>query len=91
MPARDWLEGIEIDRKVYGILMNRLDRVAAGNFGDCRPVGEGVSELRIDFGPGYRIYYALDGELIILLFGGTKKTQASDITKAKHFWSDYNA
>ncbi len=91
VPARDWLERIESDKKIYSILMNRLDRVATGNFGDCKPVGDGVSELRVDFGPGYRIYYGIDREIIVLLFGGTKKTQTSDIAKAKRFWSDYNA
>ena len=61
-----------------------------GNFGDWRSVGEGVSELRVDFGPGYRLYYGRDGaELVILLGGGTKKRQASDIEMARKFWEAY--
>jgi putative addiction module killer protein len=91
-PAREWLDQIEASDKVlYGIISNRLDRVSAGNVGDCEPVGEGVSELRIDIGPGYRIYFGIDGDFIILLLGGMKKTQTRDIKRAKEFWGDYNA
>ena len=91
-PARDWLDDIEArDKSLYGSTSNRLDRVSGGNFGDCEPVGEGVSELRIDIGPGYRIYFGIDGDFIILLLGGMKKTQDKDIKKAKEFWRDYNA
>jgi len=82
----DELEG----QRVYGIILNRIDRVENGNLGDCHGVGGGVSELRIDFGPGYRVYFGQDGDLIVLLNGGTKKTQASDIKQAKDFWRDYN-
>jgi putative addiction module killer protein len=67
-----------------------LTRMAAGNFGDYKSVGDGVSECRIDFGPGYRIYYGRDGaEIVILLAGGTKKRQAKDIAEAKARWRDY--
>ncbi len=85
-----WMEGLR-DSKGRGIIWNRLDRVEDGNFGDCEPVGEGVFELKIDFGPGYRVYFGEDGDLVILLLGGTKKTQAKDIVKAKEYWRDYNA
>lgn len=62
----------------------RIDRAAAGNLGTCAPVGEGVSEMKIDFGPGYRVYFVQRGlELIILLAGGDKSTQAKDIALAK--------
>ena len=68
----------------------RIDRLELGNFGDWRSVGEGVSELRVDFGPGYRVYYGRDGaELVILLGGGTKKRQARDIELARKFWETY--
>lgn len=68
----------------------RLKRLASGNPGDVRPVGKGVSELRIDMGPGYRVYYAADGdELILLLAGGDKSTQARDIEKALALWKDW--
>ena len=91
-PAREWMDDIEACNKtLYGVISNRLDRVSDGNFGECEPVGEGVSELKIDVGPGYRIYFGIDGDFIILLLGGTKKTQSKDIKKSKEFWRDYNA
>lgn len=62
----------------------RIRRVSLGNFGDAKPVGEGVSELRVDYGPGYRVYFARRGEaLVILLCGGDKATQGRDIERAK--------
>lgn len=65
-------------------------RLELGNFSNVEPVGEGVSEYKIDFGPGYRIYFALDGnELIILLGGGSKKRQSRDIENAKTYWRQY--
>lgn len=68
----------------------RLRRVLAGNFGDCKPVGEGVSELRVDVGTGYRIYYGRHGQaLVILLCGGDKSSQQADIKRAKEYWSDW--
>ena len=70
----------------------RIRRLADGNPGDVRPVGNGVSELRIDAGPGYRIYYATRGEeLILLLAGGDKSTQARDIETALALWQDWKA
>jgi putative addiction module killer protein len=68
----------------------RIDRAESGNFGDHKFESDGVWELRIDYGPGYRVYYALDGDrIILLLVGGDKSTQASDLTKAVKFWRDY--
>ena len=65
-------------------------RIKVGNFGDHKGLGKGVSELRIDFGPGYRVYYGRDGDsLVILLAGGTKKRQARDIEKAQALWNEY--
>ena len=79
-----WLDGLR-DTKARARIQARLDRVAEGNPGDVKPVGEGVSELRIDFGPGYRVYFKSRGrELIVLLAGGDKKTQANDIKMALH-------
>lgn len=62
-----------------------------GNLGDAKPVGEGVSERRIDFGPGYRVYFGQDGArlVVVLLAGGTKKRQQRDIDAAKTMWADY--
>lgn len=69
----------------------RLNRLAFGNAGDVKSVGEGVSELRIDYGPGYRIYYKRRGEeLIILLCGGNKTSQDEDIKRAKKLAKDWN-
>ena len=77
-----WLDGLR-DMKARARVQARLDRMAEGNPGDIKPVGEGVSELRIDFGPGYRVYFKSRGhEIIILLAGGDKKTQANDIKVA---------
>ena len=90
-PARDWLDRIE-GQPAYHRIMARLDRVEQGNFGEHRPVGEGVSELVIDFGPGYRVYYGLDGaDIVILLVAGSKATQQQDIETAKEYWRKYNA
>ena len=90
IPFGEWMDELE-GSKAYAIILNRLDRVENGNFGDCHPVGEGLSELRIDFGPGYRIYFGQDGDLIVLLGGGTKRTQADDIKRAKRRWKEYHA
>jgi putative addiction module killer protein len=80
------------NKQVYGTVMTRLERVEMGNLGDHHGVGEGVFELRIDVGPGYRVYFGKDGErLVILLIAGTKKTQRRDIETAKQFWRDYHA
>ena len=68
----------------------RVDRALLGNFGDHRSAGGGVMELRIDYGPGYRVYLALHGEdIIVLLCGGDKSTQEKDIAKAHEYWDDY--
>lgn len=72
------------DRRAARIIAMRIDRAAFGNFGDAKPVGEGVNEMRVHYGPGYRVYFVQRGKtLVILLSGGTKKTQAKDIKKAK--------
>lgn len=87
-PFAAWLAGVE--GKLFAIVTIRLKRVEKGLFGDMHSVGEGVSELVIDFGPGYRVYFGQDGDTVVLLLGGSKKTQAKDITKSKLFWKDYN-
>ena len=72
------------DRKAKARIQARIDRVEMGNFGDVSPVGEGVSELRIFYGPGYRVYFVKQNAVVvILLSGGDKSTQQSDIAKAK--------
>ena len=73
------------DRRARTRITNRILRLAEGNPGDVAPVGEGVSELRINYGPGYRVYYVQRGRrLIILLAGGDKDTQPQDIANARH-------
>ncbi len=80
------------DSQVRAYLLARLERVKLGLLGDCKPVGEGVLELRIDKGPGYRIYFAQDGAtLVLLLTGGDKATQKKDIAAAKTYWRDYRS
>lgn len=77
-----WLDGLR-DIKARARIQARVERLATGNAGDVKPVGEGVSELRIDYGPGYRIYFTKRGrELVILLAGGDKSTQTGDIKTA---------
>ena len=77
-----WLDGLR-DVHARARILVRVERLAAGNPGNVKPVGEGVSELRIDYGPGYRVYYKEQGqEVVVLLAGGDKRTQASDIKTA---------
>jgi putative addiction module killer protein len=90
-PARDWLDSRE-GTPEYGAIMVRLEKVILGNFGDHRALGDGVSEFRIDFGPGYRVYYGQVGkELVILLVVGAKPTQEGDIKTAKQYWKKFSA
>jgi putative addiction module killer protein len=78
-----WFNSLK-DRKSRARIQVRIDRVEMGNFGDSAPIGEGVSELRIFYGPGYRVYYVQRGNIVvILLSGGDKSTQQADIVKAK--------
>jgi putative addiction module killer protein len=77
-----WLDGLR-DVRARARVQVRVERLAAGNPGDVEPVGEGVSELRIDYGPGYRVYFKKHGrEVVILLAGGDKRTQSADIRTA---------
>ena len=86
---RTWIRNLK-DKTARARIRVRLNRIRLGNFGDCKPVGEGVNELRIDYGPGYRVYFARsDFAVVILLCGGTKKKQSEDIKLAQKFWADY--
>jgi putative addiction module killer protein len=86
---REWFDRLR-DRQAQARIQIRLGRLERGLLGDVEPCGEGVSELRIDWGPGYRVYFAQHGqELILLLCGGDKRTQSTDIRKAKEYWHDY--
>ncbi len=78
-----WFENLK-DRRAKARIQARIDRIEMGNFGDAAPVGEGVSELRFFYGPGYRVYFSQrDNVVVILLCGGDKSTQQSDIAKAQ--------
>ena len=91
VPFDEWLESLR-DFKGKAKIVKRLERVSNGNLGDCRSVGEGVSELKIDFGPGYRVYFGQVGATIVLLLcGGDKSTQEQDIRSAKKYWEEYRS
>ena len=78
-----WLAGLR-DERAKARILKRLDRAMAGNLGDVRPIGNGVSKMRVFYGPGYRLYFTQRGsDLIVLLCGGDKSTQAADIGHAK--------
>ena len=88
-PFREWLHSLR-DRQARARIRVRLNRVRLGNLGDCKSVGEGVLELRLDFGPGYRVYFGQAGDvLVILLCGGDKRTQTRDIVTAQQSWQSY--
>ena len=88
-PYSDWLASLK-DRKTRERILVRIQRLENGLYGDCQPVGEGVLELRLIFGPGYRVYFGEDGErLVVLLCGGDKSSQSRDIQAAKEYWRDY--
>ena len=90
-PFVDWLRDLK-DRQARARIEARIARVAVGSFGDTEPVGEGVLELRIDWGPGYRAYFARLGQVVVLLLcGGDKRTQQKDIDRAKEYFADYKA
>ena len=89
IPFREWLHALR-DARARAKVRVRLNRVRLGNFGDAKPVGGGVYELRIPYGPGYRVYYARTGKRIILLLcGGDKSSQKRDIAKATTYLLDY--
>jgi putative addiction module killer protein len=83
-PFTEWLNGLDVQTRAR--VRVRIDRLEEGLFGDVEPVGEGVSELRLDFGPGYRVYFGQKGFQIHLLIGGSKQGQQNDIRQAKKFW-----
>lgn len=84
-----WLSSLK-DATTRGIIRKRIDRLKLGNAGVARSVGQGVHELKIDYGPGYRIYFGNDGsKTVILLCGGDKSTQNSDVRLAQAYWADY--
>ena len=88
-PVTEWLQSLQ-DKRAQAKIRVRLKRLEAGMFGDCEPVGDGVLELREHLGAGYRVYFGRHGQaVVILLCGGSKKTQSSDIRTAKLYWADW--
>ena len=89
VPFENWLLRLR-DAQARARIRARLARVRLGNFGDVHAVGGGVWELRIDYGPGYRVYYAQSGPVtLLMLCGGDKTTQVADIRQAQTYWTDY--
>ena len=88
-PFTDWILGLA-DKKARSIIFQCIDRIRLGNFGDCQNLGASIFELRISWGPGFRIYYGLDGlRIVLLLCGGDKSSQHRDITYAQEIWKEY--
>lgn len=88
-PFSEWLGGIK-DKVVEARIRRRLDRLGMGHYGDVKPISDGISELRLQFGPGYRIYFGeVDCKIVILLCAGSKGSQARDIQKAKDYWYEF--
>ncbi len=88
-PFSEWLNGLR-DKVAQARIRVRLRQVQAGNFGDSEPVGEGVIELRVHVGAGYRVYYGRHGKTVVLLLcGGDKGSQVADIKRAKELWAEW--
>ena len=89
IPFHEWYFALR-DKKARAVIRERLTRIERGLLGDCRGIGGSIYELRIDIGPGYRIYFGQDGRTIILLLcGGDKSTQNKDIDTARSYWENY--
>ena len=88
-PFSEWLASLR-DRQAKARVLARLERLGVGNFGDCKFLRDGVRELRVDWGPGYRVYFAREGQtVVVLLCGGDKRKQDADIKKAVTLWQEY--
>ena len=88
-PFTEWLKSLR-DQRARKQIQTRLDRLETGNLGDYRSVGDGVFEIRLQFGPGYRVYFGeVDHTIILLLCGGDKSSQVRDIERAKAYWREY--
>ncbi|MBP0712469.1 type II toxin-antitoxin system RelE/ParE family toxin [Burkholderia sola] len=88
-PFTEWLNAVR-DKPAQARIRERLRRVQTGNFGDCEPVGEGVIELRVHVGTGYRVYFGRHGGAVVLLLsGGDKASRSDDIRRAKEHWSNW--
>lgn len=89
IPYREWFESLS-DFKAQAVIDSRLARIRLGNFGTSKPIGAGIFELKIYYGPGYRIYFTKTaGRIVLLLLGGDKSTQRKDIQTAIQYWQEY--
>ena len=89
VPFDEWFDSL-CDQRMQAAVDARLTRIRAGNFGDCKSVGGGVFELRINLGPGLRLYYGLHGQkIVVLLGGGDKRSQSRDIRRAQQLWQQW--
>lgn len=89
IPYQDWLAKLK-DKTAKAAVVRRTIRIELGDLGDRKSVGDGVSELRLDVGPGYRVYYGMTGKtVVLLLLGGDKGSQERDIARAKAYWKDF--
>lgn len=89
IPYEDWFLALN-DRRTKAVILSRIDRVRLGNFGNCRSVGSGVYELKIFHGPGFRVYFALEAEQVVLLLcAGDKSTQRVDIARAQELFREF--
>ena len=89
IPFKDWLESLK-DIHARAKIRIALDRIRLGNLGHAKSVGDGVHELKIDYGPGYRVYYGFVGAtIVLLLLGGDKASQSKDISRAKEYWKTF--
>ncbi|MEX2491298.1 MAG: type II toxin-antitoxin system RelE/ParE family toxin [Nitrospirales bacterium] len=90
-PFIQWLDGLS-DRRSRNRIRTKIHRVSLGNLGDHKSVGDGVFELRLDYGPGFRVYCGFEGDaLVVLLCGGDKSSQEKDIQLAQTYWEDYRS
>ena len=88
VPFNEWLKKLR-DQRALEKILTRIDRLETGNTGQCKSLGEGLHELRIHYGPGYRVYFGNVGNCIILLLcGGDKASQQQDIKRARRYWND---
>ena len=88
-PFETWVRSLQ-DKRARARILQRIDRLRLGNFGDCRSVGNGVYELRINFGPGFRVYFGIVGsDVVLLLCGGDKSSQKKDIARAHNYWKEF--
>lgn len=89
VPFQVWIESLDVS--IVARIQKYINRLKVGNFSNTKSVGDGVFELKCDFGSGYRIYFGWEGDtVVIILLGGDKQTQQTDIKRAKKYWSEYN-